>query len=110
MSIEIDGRILETDAEGYLTRLEDWSPEAAVAMAKTEGVDLTGDHWEVLHFLRDYYREYAIAPPVRLLTRAIRDRLGADKGNSRYLYGLFPEGPAKQASKFAGLPKPTGCV
>ena len=33
-----------------------------------------------------------------------------DKGNSKYLYELFPYGPGKQACKFAGLPKPTGCV
>ena len=40
----------------------------------------------------------------------IGKKLGADKGNSQYLYELFPYGPAKQACKIAGLPKPTGCV
>ncbi|MDH3858594.1 MAG: TusE/DsrC/DsvC family sulfur relay protein, partial [Gammaproteobacteria bacterium] len=34
----------------------------------------------------------------------------ADKGNTRYLNQLFAFGPAKQACRYAGLPKPTGCV
>ena len=60
--------------------------------------------------LRDYYEEYQIAPAVRVLTKAIKKKLGADKGNSKYLYELYPYGPAKQACKIAGLPKPTGCI
>ncbi|MDR2188262.1 MAG: TusE/DsrC/DsvC family sulfur relay protein, partial [Azonexus sp.] len=49
-------------------------------------------------------------PAVRVLTKAIGKKLGPDKGNSGYLYELFPYGPAKQACKIGGLPKPTGCV
>jgi TusE/DsrC/DsvC family sulfur relay protein len=51
-----------------------------------------------------------VAPAVRVLTKAIGKKLGKDKGNSKYLYQLFPYGPAKQACRYAGLPKPTGCV
>ena len=72
--------------------------------------ELTENHWEVINFLRSYYEEYQIAPAVRVLTKAIGKKLGKDKGNSKYLYELFPYGPAKQACKYAGLPKPTGCV
>ena len=68
------------------------------------------DHWEVVNFLRNYYEQYQIAPAVRVLTVAIKRTLGPEKGNSRYLYELFPYGPARQASKIAGLPKPTGCI
>ncbi len=110
MPIEVNGKSLETDEEGYLANLSDWEPEVATMMAKAEGNELTDNHWEVINFLREYYDEYQIAPAVRVLTKAIGKKLGKDKGNSKYLYELFPYGPAKQACKYAGLPKPTGCV
>ena len=110
MAIEINGSTYETDEEGYLINLSEWNEELANIIAKTENVDMTPSHWEVVNFLREYYSEYQIAPAVRVLTKAIGKQLGPEKGNSKYLYELFPDGPAKQACKIAGLPKPTGCV
>ena len=110
MSLEINGKVLETDEEGYLSNLNEWEPAVADAMAAIDDTSLTESHWEVINFLREYYEEYQIAPAVRVLTKAIGKKLGKDKGNSKYLYELFPYGPGKQACKYAGLPKPTGCV
>lgn len=110
MSFEFNGAVIDTDAEGYLANLSDWSVELAEAMAAKDGCVMTPNHWQVVNFLREYYAEYQIAPAVRVLTKVIGKRLGKDKGNSKYLYELFPHGPAKQACKYAGLPKPTGCV
>jgi dissimilatory sulfite reductase related protein len=110
MPIEVNGTSYETDEEGYLVNLGEWNKEIGEALAVTDDCELTDAHWEVINFLREYYEEYQIAPAVRVLTKAIGKRLGKDKGNSKYLYELFPYGPAKQACKYAGLPKPTGCV
>jgi len=110
MSIEVNGKSIETDEEGYILNLSDWSEDVADVLAKEEGIDMSENHWEVVNFLREYYDEYQIAPAVRVLTKAIGKKLGPDKGNSKYLYELFPYGPAKQACKIAGLPKPTGCI
>ena len=110
MPIEVNGKSLEVDEEGYLSNLNDWEKDVAEMMAKEDGIDLGEDHWEIINFLREYYEEYQIAPAVRVLTKAVGKKLGKDKGNSKYLYELFPYGPGKQACKFAGLPKPTGCV
>ncbi len=110
MGIEINGKSVETDEEGYLVNLADWDEDIAGVLAQQENVAMTEQHWEVINFLRDYYNEFQIAPAVRVLTKAIGKKLGPEKGNSQYLYELFPYGPAKQACKIAGLPKPTGCV
>lgn len=110
MAPEMNDTALQTDAEGYLLNLADWSPEVATRLAHAEGITLTESHWEVIHFLRGYYAEYQIAPAVRVMTKAIAKQLGEEKGNSQYLHELFPYGPAKQGCKLAGLPKPTGCT
>jgi len=109
-SIDVAGSGVEVDEEGYLEGRSVWNEGIATEMAKIDDCELTDSHWEVIKFLREYYEEYQIAPAVRVLTKAIGKKLGADKGNSKYLYELFPYGPAKQACKYAGLPKPTGCV
>jgi len=109
-SIDVNGKSYETDEEGYLVDLSQWNEDVGGYLAQTEGVAMTEQHWEVVNFLRDYYNEFQIAPAVRVLTKAIGKKLGPEKGNSQYLYELFPYGPAKQACKIAGLPKPTGCV
>jgi len=110
MALEVNGVSIETDEEGFLVNLGDWNPDVALELAKGESIDMTEQHWEVVNFLREYYDEYQIAPAVRVLTKAIGKKLGPDKGNSKYLYDLFPYGPGKQACKIAGLPKPTGCI
>ena len=108
--VDIAGKSVEVDEEGYLVNLADWDEDVAAYLAQEEKVDMTENHWEVVNFLREYYSEYQIAPAIRVLTKAIAKKLGPDKGNNKYLYELFPYGPAKQACKIAGLPKPTGCI
>ncbi|MBE9563187.1 MAG: TusE/DsrC/DsvC family sulfur relay protein [Proteobacteria bacterium] len=109
-SIDVNGKEVEVDEEGYLVNLNEWTEDAAKILSAQDELELTDSHWEVINFLREYYEEYQIAPAVRVLTKAIGKKLGPEKGNSKYLYELFPYGPAKQACRFAGLPKPTGCV
>ena len=110
MGIEVDGKTFETDEEGYLADITQWVPGVAEVMAKEDDLERTDEHWDIINFLREYYEEYQIAPAVRVLTKAVAKKLGKDNGNSKYLYGQFPNGPGKKACRYAGLPKPTGCV
>jgi len=110
MALVVDGKEFETDEEGYLANINDWVEGVATAMSAEDELELTDEHWDIIRFLREYYEEYQIAPAVRVLTKAVSKRMGKEKGNSKYLYSLFPYGPGKQACRYAGLPKPTGCV
>ena len=110
MGFEFNGTTFETDEEGFLVNPGDWNEELALYLAKEESIEMTPNHWEVVNFLREYFLQFQVAPAVRVLTKAMGKKLGADKGTSAYIYELFPYGPAKQACKIAGLTKPTGCI
>ncbi len=105
-----DGKPVALDEKGYLLEMDDWDEGLAEQMAAADGIALTAAHWEIIEFVRDYHAEFHMAPPIRLLIKAIASKLGEDKGNSRYLYRLFPEGPAKQVCRYAGLTKPVSCI
>lgn len=110
VELEISGRTITTDDQGYLTDLSDWSQDLAVELAKRDELELTDSHWEVINLIRKFYEDNGTAPAMRTLTKLAKKELGKDKGDSKYLYTLFPYGPGKQAARYAGLPKPTGCV
>lgn len=108
--IEFNGKIIETDEHGYLQNSNDWSDALAECIAAKESITLTEEHWQVVHLVRQFYQEFNTSPAIRLLVKAMQQRYGDEKGNSRYLQRLFPGGPAKQATKIAGLPKPVKCI
>ncbi|MCU6679941.1 sulfurtransferase TusE [Leclercia tamurae] len=108
--LNFDGKEIETDSEGYLKETSQWSEGLATIIAEKESIALTPEHWEVVRFVRDFYLEFNTSPAIRMLVKAMANKYGEEKGNSRYLYRLFPKGPAKQATKIAGLPKPVKCI
>ncbi|MGQ8820493.1 TusE/DsrC/DsvC family sulfur relay protein [Bibersteinia trehalosi] len=108
--IELNGQQYPTDEFGYLKNLDDWSEDLAIAIAHKEGIELSEAHWEIVLFVREFYQEYKTSPAIRMLVKSLAQKFGEEKGNSRYLQRLFPEGPAKQATKIAGLPKPAKCL
>ncbi|MGL5966534.1 MAG: sulfurtransferase TusE [Kluyvera sp.] len=101
---------IETDNDGYLKDSTLWSEGLATVIAEKEGITLSPEHWEVVRFVREFYLEFNTSPAIRMLVKAMANTFGEEKGNSRYLYRLFPKGPAKQATKIAGLPKPVKCI
>ena len=105
MGYSVNGTELETDNEGYLLE-PDYSEEVVQVIAEAEGIKLTDAHWEVVNYMRDEYKENGHTPNFRNMLKGFGEiRAGVD---SKYLYDLFPTGPAKQAAKVAGLPQPLG--
>jgi tRNA 2-thiouridine synthesizing protein E len=98
----IAGKSIEVNDEGYLVDASEWSREVAAEMAKEEGIELTDKHFEVLEFLRQASEKGETLTIRKVGKSGITDIKG--------LYQLFPGGPLKLSSKFAGIPKPASCV
>ena len=110
MELNINGVTVETDPEGYLVNLEDWSPELAQVLANDDGLVLEDNHWRIINYMRAYFGEHGTAPNLRFLQKGLKEEFGDEWGEKKFLFDLFPFGPAKQAGRYAGTPKPTGCV
>jgi len=95
---------VETDAEGFLARTSDWTPELAAEIANANGIgELTPRHWLVVRFMRERFLATGTAPTIR--------SLGKESGVPvKELYELLPKGPAKLAAKIGGIPQPKGCI
>ncbi len=101
--LQVGDRVIALDEDGFLEDPNQWDEEVAEAIAKTEEVELTDEHWAIINYLRDYYAQFGVAPMVRKMLKDV------GKSNAE-IYELFPSGPGKGACKIAGLMKPTGCV
>ena len=66
-TMDFQGKQIEVDDDGYLLNLDDWNKDLAVELAKQDGIELTESHWEVINFLREYYKQYQIAPMMKIL-------------------------------------------
>jgi TusE/DsrC/DsvC family sulfur relay protein len=103
--IAVGEKKIELNEEGFMVHPEEWNEDIALVLAvEEEGLEsLSDDHWKVIQYIRDYYLEKNLAPMVRKVCK--------NSGFSlKYIFELFPSGPAKGACKIAGLPKPDGCV
>jgi tRNA 2-thiouridine synthesizing protein E len=105
MGYEVNGVELETDEEGYLLEAS-FDDDVPPVIAAAEGITLTEGHWEVIRYLRDKFKEDGHTPNFRTFQKEFQEI--NPQADSKYLYSLFPEMPAKQGVKVAGLPKPFG--
>jgi tRNA 2-thiouridine synthesizing protein E len=100
---EIILETVEFDDDGFMVDPNAWTPEIAEAIADDQGIQLTDRHWVVINFARKEFEENDEPPTLRRITKRT-------DVNTKEIYQLFPGGPAKNASRIAGLGKPTGCI
>ena len=105
MTIEVGGKPVETDANGYLVNVEDWNEDVGKAMAEHEGITLTDKHWDLINYLRDeYINNGGNQPNTRNIVKAMSAKWN-EKLAQKDVYELFPKDPSKQGGRIAGLPE-----
>ncbi len=100
---ELANRTIEFEDNGHLKNPADWSVELAQALAEDYELVLTEQHWKVIEFARQEFKEKGEPPTIRRITTS-------GTITTKELYELFPDGPASKVAKIAGLRKPTGCI
>jgi tRNA 2-thiouridine synthesizing protein E len=105
MGYEVNGKTIETNANGYLVDMSEWNEDVAKVIAEAEGVELNEKAWDLINFLRDeYLNNNGNQPNDRNIVKAMSEKWG-EKIQSKDLYTLFPMQPSKQAGKIGGLPE-----
>jgi len=101
---EIAGVTVDVNEEGFMTEPGQWTRAIGEAIAaELEITPMTEAHWKLIDFLQKDYAEQGQMPSIRRVKNA-----GGIP--TKELYGLFPDGPLKKASRIAGLPKPSSCI
>lgn len=101
--IEIAGKPVHVNEEGFLTEYTEWDEGIAKVLAVQIGIEMNEKRWEIINFLReDFKTEGETATSRRVQT------VGGVPVKEQF--ELFPKKPAKKMAYIAGLPKPKGCV
>jgi tRNA 2-thiouridine synthesizing protein E len=110
MNIEINGKIIETNEQGFLCDLDNWSEEFATKLAAQEGIKIYVDHWELIYFFREYYEQNLVNPTMHQLVLTLGKKNETHFHNmkeyEKHIYNLFPTDPIHELCKLSGLPMP----
>jgi tRNA 2-thiouridine synthesizing protein E len=98
--IEVEGKKIELDDEGFLLNTEDWDEKVACVLAEMEKVHfvcpLTEERMEIFRFIRQYYKKFNAFPFARAVCTNVHSK--------ECTMEKYPD--ASIAWKIAGLPKP----
>ena len=110
MIFEIHGKTIETNEQGYLLNVDDWSEKFSSEVAKMDGYELFVDHWELIMHFREYCNVNLSNPTMHTIVRTLEKMKGEhfhqQKAYEKHIYNLFPKDPVREICKLAGLPMP----
>ena len=105
MTIEFEGKSIETTDNGYLVNIDDWSEGLAKHLSSSDSLELGERHWDIIHYLREEFINNAgNQPNTRTMIKEMCSKWD-EKIKSKDLYDLFPGDPSKQGGRIAGLPE-----
>lgn len=85
-----------------------WSIEIASETAKSDGINLNNDHWDLIRSLQEYYHKVEF-PKLRQIKDALEEKFHS-RGGMTYLYKILPTGPIAEGCRLAGLKVPAGAI
>ena len=89
---------LAFDEDGFLADPHTWNREVASWIAREDGIaELTGAHWRIIFYLREYHTKFGCVPLMRLVCRANEIR----REDIKTLFGS-----CRQVWRISGLPDP----
>lgn len=109
MVYAIGGKDIETNDQGFLCNLDEWSEDYTEKMARQDGIELYDDHWELILYFREYFNENQTTPTMHKVVRELGNKnhhFHNQKAYEKHIYQLFPTGPTHEVCKLAGLPMP----
>ena len=99
---------MNVSPESFPNAPDDWNIEMAENTARTDGVDLSDDHWDLIRALQEYYRKVDF-PNLRQIKDALEEKFHS-RGGMKYLYQIIPGGPVAEGCRLAGLNVPSGAI
>lgn len=107
MKIQINNKPVSFSDTGWLENREEWDEDVATEIAKSVGIEMTDEHWKLVHIAREYYDKHFTCCPPRAFSRILRKEFDKDHSDQKFIYQLFPAGGLVQCvNKIAGLPCP----
>ncbi|MDP1845869.1 MAG: TusE/DsrC/DsvC family sulfur relay protein, partial [Candidatus Moranbacteria bacterium] len=92
MSYVVNGEELETGEEEFLLEAN-FSDDVPPVIAAAEKITLTDEHWQVINYLREKYKEDGQTPNFRNMVAEL-DEMHEGVDWKKKLYELFPNMPA----------------